>query len=127
MLIDYYIICDCEKWLNNDISSSEVLSDNYTIYRSDRKQDEKNSTHGDAMIAIKNRLASELLNTDQPDCSPICRQQINSFSFLIFVFCKPPKGSGYRNTQEDFGTHLLALQKNSTAVICGHLNFQNTN
>ena len=116
-----------ETWLNDNISSSELLLDNYTIYRSDRKQDAENNTHGGAMIAIKNSLASEKLSTDHPDCSLTCRLEVNKLSLFISVFYNPPKGSGYRYTQEDFGTLLSALPKNSTAITCGDLNFPNTN
>ena len=42
------------------------------------------------------------------------------------MFCNPPKGSGYRYTQEDFGTLLSALPKNSTALIGGDHNFPTT-
>ena len=79
------------------------------------------------MIAIKNNLASEKLGTDHPDCSLTCGQEINKLSFFISVFYNPPKGRGYRYTQEDFGTLLSALPKNSTAIICGDLNFPNIN
>ena len=113
MLEDYNIICACETLLNDNISSSELLSENYTIYKLDRNQYAENNTHGGAMIAIKNSLASEQRNTDQPDCSLTCRLEIN-------------KRCGYRYTQEDFGTLLSALPKNSTAKICGDLNFPNT-
>ena len=79
------------------------------------------------MIAIKNSLVSEQLITDQTDCSLTCRLKINKISFFISVFYNPPKGSGYRYTQEDFGMLLSALPKNSTAIICGDLNFPKTN
>ena len=111
MLNDYNIICACETWLKDNISSSELLLDNYIIYRSDRKQDAENNTQGGAMIAIRNSLASEQLNTDPPDCSLTCRLEINKLSFFISVFYNPSKGSGYRYTQEDFGTRLSALPK----------------
>ena len=71
-----------ETWLNGNISSSELLLDNYTIYRSDRKQDGENNTHGGAIIAIKSSLASEQLKTDQPDWSLTCRLEINKLSFF---------------------------------------------
>ena len=97
------------------------------IFRSDRKQDAENNTHGGAMIAIKNNLASEKIITDQPDCSLTCRLEINNLSCFIPVFYNPPKGSVYRYTQKDFGTLLSALPKNSRSKICGDLNFPNTN
>ena len=78
------------------------------------------------MIAIKNSLAYEQLNTDQPECSLTCRLEINKLRFFS-VFYNPPKGGGYRYTQEDFGTLLSSLPKNSTAIICRDLNFPNTN
>ena len=126
MLNDYDIICACKTWLNDNILSSEPLLDNYTIYRSDKKQDVENNTHGGAMIAIKNSLASEQHNTDQPDCSFTCRLEINKLS-IFSVFYNTPKRIGYRYTQEYFGTLLSALPKNSTAIICGDLNLPNTN
>ena len=96
MLNEYNIICACETWLNDNISSSELLIDNYTINNSDREQDAEHHTHGGAMIAIKNILTSEKLNTDQPDCSLTCRLEFNKFRFFILVFYNPPpKGSGY--------------------------------
>ena len=125
MLNGYNIICACETWLNNKISSSELLLDNYIIYRSDRKQDAENNTQGGAMIPIKNSLESEQLNADQPDCSLNCRLKIKKLSLFNSVFYNSPKGSGYRYTQEDFGTLLSALPKNSTALIYGDLNFPN--
>ena len=64
MLNDSDIICACETWLNDNISSSELLLDNYTIYRSDRKQDAENNNHGRSMIAVKNCLEPEQFNTD---------------------------------------------------------------
>ena len=127
MLNDCNIFCACETWLNDNISLSELLLDNYNIYRSDRKQDAENNTHGGAMTAIKNNLASEQIITDQPDCSLTCRLEINNLSFFIPVFYNPPKGSVNRYTQKDFGTLLSALPKNSRAKICGDLNFPNTN
>ena len=127
MLNDYNTICSCEKWSNDNISSSELLLDTYTIYRSDRKQDAENNTQRGAMIAVKNSLASEQLNTDQPDCSLTCRLEINKLSFFISMFYKPPKGSGHRYTKEDFGTFLSVQPKSSTAIICGDSNFAKAN
>ena len=111
MLNDNNIICACETWLNDNISSSELLLDIYNIYRSDRKKDAENNTHGGTMIAIKNSLASEQLNTDQPYCSLTCRLEINKLCFFNSVFYNPPLGSGYRYTKEDFGTLLSDLPK----------------
>ena len=82
MLNEYNIICACETWLT-DISSSELLLDNYTIYWSGRKQDAEYNTHGWAIVAIENSLASEQLNTDHPDCSLNCRLEINKPSFFL--------------------------------------------
>ena len=78
------------------------------------------------MIAIKTSLASEQPITDQPDGSLACRLEINKLS-CFSVFYNPPKGSGYRYTQDDFGKLLSSLSKNSTAKICRDLNFPNTN
>ena len=89
MLNDYNNICACETWLKDNISSSELLLDNYTIYRSDRKQDAENNTQGGAMIAIRNSLASEQLNTDPPDCSLTCRLEINKLSLFCFCVLQP--------------------------------------
>ena len=95
MLNDYNIICTCETWLTDNISSFELLLDKYIKYRSDRKQHVENNTHGGAMIAIKNSLSTEHLNTEHLVCSLTCRLAINEFSFFISVFYNPPKISRY--------------------------------
>ena len=94
MLNDYNLVCACETRLNDNILSSELLLDNYNIYRSDRKQDAENNTHGREMIAIKNSLASEQLFTDQPDCSLTCRLEIIKLSFLFLCSTTPRKEVG---------------------------------
>ena len=94
MLNDYSFICARETWLKGNISSSELLLDNYNIYRSNRKQDAENKTHGGAFIAIKNSLASEQFNTDQPACSLTCRLEINKLGFLFLCSTTPRKEVG---------------------------------
>ena len=42
------------------------------------------------MIAIKNSIASEQLNTDQTDCSLTCRLENNKLSFYFRVLQAPP-------------------------------------
>ena len=104
MVNDYNNFCACETWLNDNISSSEQLLDHYTIYRLDRKQDGENNTNVGAVIAIKNNLASEQLNTDQPTCSLTCRLEINKLSFFL-CFTTPRKEVGketHKRTLEHF-------------------------
>ena len=111
MLDDYNIICACETWLNDNISSSELLLDNYTIYRSNRKQDAENNTHGGAMIAIKNSLASEQLITDQPECSLTCRLEINKLSFFFCVLQSPERKWVQIYTGELWNTFVSPTKK----------------
>ena len=124
---DYTVVCICVTWLNENIESAEMLLHNYTLFRSDKKLQKNMKTHGDVMVAIKNSINCELLKIDQPECSLTCKLEISNQIIYICVFHNPPKRSRYRYVKEDFEKLIAAVPKTKAALICGDLNFPNTN
>ena len=65
------IIVGTETWLKADIKNSELLLDEYDIYRRDRKGIEINDKEGrdprggGVLIAVKKSLTCELISTSQ--------------------------------------------------------------
>ena len=51
---DIDVICVNETWLNGNISSLELLSDNFTIYRKDRTAQRAGGGGGGGLIAVRN-------------------------------------------------------------------------
>ena len=79
------------------------------------------------MLAVKTNIQSELLKTNLPDCSLACKLVINNQTIFLCAFYNPAKGSKYRYTKEEFCHLVNAMPKNSTSLICGDLNFPETN
>lgn len=59
---DYDVIILVETWLSDDILNSEILNENYVIYRNDRNaQNSSKSIGGGVLIAVAKRLHSSSL------------------------------------------------------------------
>ena len=119
--------CIYETWLNNKISDSELLLNDYLIFRSDRKFPEDKNPHGGTLIAIQNALNCRRLVLDDVDSCAICKIQVNKSKMFFCSFYNPPKTSPYRYSIEDFEKILSCIPKNCIAFVCGDLNFPNTN
>ena len=50
---NYDIICLCETWLNKNNASSELMLNEYSIYRSERQTDKDRNLHGGVLMAVK--------------------------------------------------------------------------
>ena len=63
------IFCLAETWLTKIFQSSDLLLNNYTLYRSDRdvKIDEK-SAHGGVLIALKTEIDSQSIKSEITKC-----------------------------------------------------------
>ena len=48
-----YDICLCETWLNENIASSELMLNEYSIYRSERQTAKDQNLHGGVLMAEK--------------------------------------------------------------------------
>ena len=125
---NYNIICLCETWLNVNIASSELLLDGYDIFRADRKALHDQYPHGGSLIAVKNNFAAEEVhNPNMPDSSIACKITICDVTIIICVFYNPPASSKYRYELADFINLLNFFPKTSQLVICGDINFPETN
>ena len=119
-------MCACETWLNEQINDSDLFLSNFNIYRQDRKHQFTN-THGGALIAVKNTVSSHRLKTKEVDSCVLCKVKIEGVEIYICSFHNPPKTSPYRYTMNDFQEILRELPKRNIVLVCGDLNFPNTN
>ena len=121
------VICICETWLNNKISDSKLLLNDYLICRSDRKSTEDKNPHGGTLIAIQSALNCRRLLLDDVESCAICEIQINKSKIFFVPSTTTPKTSPYRYSINDFEKILSCIPKDCIAFVCGDLNFPNTN
>ena len=121
------VICICETWLNNKISDSELLLNDYLIFRSDRKSTEDKNSHGGTLIAIQSALNCRRLVLDDVDSCAIFEIQVNKSKIFFCSLYNPPKASPYRYSNEDFEKILSCIPKDCIDFVCGDLKFPNTN
>ena len=125
--MDYTVICLCETWLNELISDSELIINDYNIYRSDCTLLGDKNAHGGSLIAVKKSLNSEKINADRPDSCIACNIQLDRSEVIICSFYNPPKGSAYRYNINDFQKLLKTIPKSKPALICSDLNIPDAN
>ena len=59
---DYDIICLCEIWLTEDVTTHSIFLENYNVYKNDKTTTEtRKSRHGGVLIAVGNLIAHEYL------------------------------------------------------------------
>ena len=127
---NYDIICLCETWLNENIASSELMLNEYSIYRSERQTAKDQNLHSGVLMAVKQTFSSKLLPKKHPECCLICSIQINDKRRIVCCFFNPPSSSKYRYCLSDFAQILNEIEKSnqSTATLnCGDVNFPNAN
>ena len=80
------VIAITETWLNNNVLDSEILTDEYLIYRRDREYSE-NSRGGGILLAVKKTLKSSLVHIDE--LSEILAVSVASSQNqnILFVVC----------------------------------------
>ena len=98
-LIDnpYDVICLSESWLSDDISSNELFSSAYTVFRCDRRFGRVNRTRGGGVVvAIKNSFSvskldlSELISNIPLVDIVGCKINFLAYSLYIFALYIPP-------------------------------------
>ena len=85
------------------------------------------NAHGDTLIAVKNTLLSEKINSTLPNSCVACKITLNDTQVFLYAFYNPPISCSYRYTIEDFQLLLRNIPKNKPIVICGDLNFLEAN
>ena len=119
-----YIKPDCiiatETWLNQEVNSSEVIPEGYTVYRKDRSD-----SYGGTLIAIKNNYNSTLISATGNDSEIVWVEvQLKKSTSLVI-------GSYYRAPSSDIQSihdltdsleNLPANVKNKNMVLGGDFN-----
>ena len=80
------IIAITETWLNNNIADSEILNNEYIIYRRDRQQSE-NLRGGGVLLAVKSSLKSSLVHTDESSEIIAVSVASSSNQNILFILC----------------------------------------
>ena len=100
----------------------------FTICRADRPSTSgKPSPHGGVLIAIRNTYYSEITFANLPECCLQCTIRISGEDIVIRVFYSPPHGSPYRYSIDDFVNLIRETPKGKPVIICGDINFPDTN
>ena len=99
----------------------------YQTYRTDRPPEAVVSPHGGSLIAVKNSLDSQKLETALPDCCMACNIKLAESEIENCVFYNRPEGSKFRYTKEDFEAIVNGFPKSKQLLICGDVNFPKTN
>ena len=59
---DYDIICLCETWLREDVTTASIFLNNYNVYKNDSTTTQtRKSRHKGVLIAVQNQVANDLL------------------------------------------------------------------
>ena len=111
---DLDVICITETWLNDTISSTEILPTSYTIYRNDRI----NRGEG-VLIAVKESIPSQICFTSDTIEMITVNMNISPKLTLACLYIPPNCSTEY---QRETLNSLSNLQSNSNAVILGDFN-----
>ena len=89
------IIIGTETWLNPSIYSSDVLPNNYAVFRRDRAD-----SHGGVLIAVKDDLVCTPVATNRESELISVKVRINrSKSIIVAAFYRPPNESTTEHAQ----------------------------
>ena len=106
-------ICLCETWFNKNNSSSELLLQDYDIYRADRRLDGNKNTHGCSLIAVKNYLHTEKYAKDLPHSCVAVKLKIDNSEIIVCAFYNPPANSTHRCNADTFCKLFNLFPKNT--------------
>ena len=115
---DLDVICITETWLNDTISSTEILPTLYTIYRNDRI-----NQGGGVLIAVKESILSQICFTSDTIEMIAVNMNISPKLTLACLYIPPNCSTGY---QQETLNSLSNLQSNSNTVILGDFNAPDT-
>lgn len=123
---EYDLVAITETWLKDSVSDSEIINNNYVLFRSDRKFNLCNKTKGGGvMLAVKNNLKATNVpvNLQNVEIDLLCVKIYLEFKhFYVIVFYLPPNST--QTTYNDlFGCiETIHFLKDSNILILGDLN-----
>ena len=115
----YGIICISESWLSDNISSNEILSYGYNIYRSDR-----GSRGGGVLIAITNTIPSNHINNSAP--SEMCVVKL-AFPSPLLICCVSLSPSSDVPRSVEISKFFRSLSRYNQLIIVGDFNLPDIN
>ena len=102
------IVAITETWLTENVHDSEILGDEYSIFRRDRKTGTRG---GGILLAFKNTLNSTSVFKD--DESEILEVSLTTRKCnILFVLCYGPPTSSVSGFVDALNHHLAAACKN---------------
>ena len=128
---EYDVLAFTETWLNANIYSSEIFSNNMLVFRSDRNYiDTAKTRGGGVLLAISNTFNSVLLDTstlvqDTPYIDVVgCKISFNNVRYHVFCVYIPPKTTvnGYEIFFDNFSQLCFQLEN---LIIVGDFNCSN--
>ena len=110
-----------ETWLTKDVANTEILHDDYAIYRKDREP----RTGGGVMVAVKSSSFISSRNVDIETDNEVVSTELVTSSKLKYVICccyRPPNAD--QSWLEKFNSFLADVSSRYiNVIICGDFNF----
>ena len=110
-----------EAWVTKDIANTEILHDDYAIYRKDRQP----RTGGDVMMVVKTNSFISSCDEDIETDIEVVSAELVTRSKLKYVICccyRPPKAG--QSWLENFNSFLEEVSSRYiNIIICGDFNF----
>ena len=124
------IIVGTETWLKADIKNSELLLDEYDIYRRDRKGIEINDKEGrdprggGVLIAVKKSLTCELISTSQTSETISVKIKLKGQKKLIICAVYRPPDYSLEQSLEIVNEirNIFNRNKGAKTFVCGDFN-----
>ena len=133
---DYDIICLCETWLKEDVTTASIFLQNYNVYRNDRTTTEtRKLRHRRVLIAVKNHIAHELLTKSLKSDYLVIKIKLHGRTFILCCIYNAPAPSSYQWTSGEFLNLMQEVEDIESAneldqcdiIITGDINFSQTN
>lgn len=83
---NYNLIILTETWLNDSFKNEEIFDNDWLVYRKDRNYEQTNTSRGGGvLIAIRNNIASDIVEVNFDSNSEQIWAQVNSGRKTIFI------------------------------------------
>ena len=123
---DLKILVFTETWLKPDIRDTEILSDQYQLFRNDRL----NKVGGGVLIAVHNSISSErVMLTDSQDVEFVCAKlsYINQTIYITCSYIPPNSDSNIYLKHSELIKNISHIHSPNSELIClGDFNLPNT-
>lgn len=131
LLLEYDLIAISETWLQSNVHDSEIINNNYVLFRADRKLVECNKSRGGGtMLAVKHcfSASSVQINLENSFIDVLCvKINLNFKQLFVFVVYIPPSASNESYSELLNTIQEICLLNDSNALILGDINISELN